>query len=236
VTLFSLDTSTRIGSMGLWRDGAVIGRPGADTRSHAERLPLEAEAFLAEHGCTFADIDRFVVVSGPGSFTGLRVGVAAVQGWAFALNRPVTTVGSLEALVEAMTPLSTEVAETTLIVPCLDGLRGEVFFGAWWQGTALRAADVGAPAQAIEVVQALLPAGATVAITGDGASRYGGLGRRRMAHVRITPDAGRGCRATRGAAGRRGDGAARGAAELRAAQRRRGRARSQAGRDPPLTR
>ena len=158
--------------MGLWRDGAVIGRPGADTRSHAERLPLEAEAFLAEHGCTFADIDRFVVVSGPGSFTGLRVGVAAVQGWAFALNRPVTTVGSLEALVEAMTPLSTEVAETTLIVPCLDGLRGEVFFGAWWQGTALRAADVGAPAQAIEVVQALLPAGATVAITGDGASRY----------------------------------------------------------------
>ena len=158
--------------MGLWRDGAVIGRPGADTRSHAERLPLEAEAFLAEHGCTFADIDRFVVVSGPGSFTGLRVGVAAVQGWAFALNRPVTTVGSLEALVEAMTPLSTEVAETTLIVPCLDGLRGEVFFGAWWQGTALRAADVGAPAQAIEVVRALLPAGATVAITGDGASRY----------------------------------------------------------------
>jgi tRNA A37 threonylcarbamoyladenosine modification protein TsaB len=65
--------------MALWRDGVVTSTSGTDPRSHAERLPLEAMEWLALHGAALDTIDVFVVVAGPGSFTGLRVGVACVR-------------------------------------------------------------------------------------------------------------------------------------------------------------
>lgn len=168
MTLFSLDTSTRTGSMALWRNGAAVGRAGADTRSHAERLPLEAVAFLADHGTTLADIDEFVVISGPGSFTGLRVGVAAVQGWAFAAGRQVAAVASLDALVVS---LGAALPPGVIAVPCLDGLRGEVFYGAWRGETMLLDAAVGAPSLAVVEVRAVA-GDAPVVVAGDGALRY----------------------------------------------------------------
>ena len=153
--------------MALWRDGAATGRPGADTRSHAERLPLEAMAFLSEHGCALAAIHRFVVVAGPGSFTGLRVGVAAVQGWAMATGRMVAAVPTLDALVHSLG----ETASEELIVSCLDGLRGEVFYGAWRGGHCVLPVTVGAPERAVADVSGVADV-ARVVIAGDGADRY----------------------------------------------------------------
>ena len=154
--------------MAIWRDGAGTGRAGADPRSHAERLPLEAVAFLAEHGLTLPEIDTFVVVAGPGSFTGLRVGVAAVQGWAMALGRPVATVPTLDALFRSM---PSDVEAGTVLVPCIDGLRGEVFFSAWRDGIDLTGPQVGPAAELTATVVALAPAGRVVA-AGDGAMKY----------------------------------------------------------------
>ena len=176
--------------MALWQDGSASGTEGTDTRSHAERLPMEAVTWLAGRGLTLADIEVFVVVAGPGSFTGLRVGIAAVQGWAFATGRNVVTVPTLDALVASLPKLDALVASLpkrdalvasvpepsaidSVIVPCLDGLRGEVFYGAWQNGERLIDAAVGRPDAVVAAIRAVA-AGAAVVISGDGAVKYAG--------------------------------------------------------------
>jgi tRNA threonylcarbamoyladenosine biosynthesis protein TsaB len=176
VTFFSLDTSTRTGSMAIWRDGvsagiagdADISLPGRPPRSHAERQPLEAIAWLASRGLTLRDIDTFVVVAGPGSFTGLRVGIAAVQGWAFAMGRNVAAVPTLDAVVATV---DGHVPGTAIIVPCLDALRGEVFYGAWRAGVELVGAAVGRPADAVAAIAAAAQ-DTPVCVVGDAAQKY----------------------------------------------------------------
>ena len=95
----SLDTTTRSGSMALVEDGRVVAeQPGDRARTHAERLPGELLALLAAHDWPLSSIDLFAVASGPGSFTGLRIGIATIQGLAFVEGRPVAPVSALEAL------------------------------------------------------------------------------------------------------------------------------------------
>ncbi len=98
--ILALDTTTKRGSMALWRDGLVEERAGDASRSHAERLPGDLVALLADHGTRLGDIERYAVASGPGSFTGLRVGIAAVQGLALVHDRQVVPVSALELLAQ----------------------------------------------------------------------------------------------------------------------------------------
>lgn len=154
--------------MALWRDGIATGRVGADPRSHAERLPNEAIDLLAARGLTLKDVDTFIVLAGPGSFTGLRVGVSAVQGWAFATSRPVAAVPTLDALVRSVPAAA---RHGHVVVPCLDGLRGEVFYSAWRDGEPLIAPAVGRPEDVVAAVDALA-GGTAVVVAGDGAEKY----------------------------------------------------------------
>lgn len=124
--LLALDTTTAAGSLALWRDGLVEEQPGDAARSHAERLPGDLAALLARHGHTTRDVDRYAVASGPGSFTGLRVGIATVQGLALVGGRPVHAVGTLELLAhEAARGPEAEAGVT--IVSWMEAYRGEVF-------------------------------------------------------------------------------------------------------------
>ena len=90
VLILALDTTTRAGSVAVIRDdetlSVVEGDPG---RTHGERLPGEIEAALTAARTGMAAVDLLVVASGPGAFTGLRIGLAAVQG--IALGRGIAT-------------------------------------------------------------------------------------------------------------------------------------------------
>ena len=108
--------------------GRCEGRVGDTTRTHGERLPGEVLEWLAARGHTPADVDLFAVVTGPGSFTGLRVGIAAIQGFALAGNRPVVSVPTLDAMIATWLPSLS--SEGTVVVAWLDGQRGEVFASA----------------------------------------------------------------------------------------------------------
>ena len=100
--LLALETTTREGSVALLRDDDVVAaRPGDPALSHAERLPADFAAVLAVAGLAPSAIDLFAVATGPGGFTGLRIGLAAVQGLALSLDRPVAGVASLPALAWA---------------------------------------------------------------------------------------------------------------------------------------
>src|SRR5262245_39653029 len=123
--VLALDTTTRAGSVALIESDRVIDeRVGNDMRSHAERLPHYIHAIASAHGVALADIDLFAVASGPGSFTGLRIGIATIQGVALVAHRPVVAISALEALAQAV---SAELASGAVVGTWMDAYRGDVF-------------------------------------------------------------------------------------------------------------
>jgi len=97
----SLDTTTRDGSIALVADDRLVDeRRGDAARSPAERLPGVLVDMLREHDLAIGDVDVFGVAAGPGSFTGLRIGIATVQGLAIVERRPAIAVSALEALAQ----------------------------------------------------------------------------------------------------------------------------------------
>ena len=129
MVVLALETATRAGSYALWDDGVSHATSGDATRMHGQRLPGELLKWLATFNRTLLDVDLFAVVTGPGSFTGLRVGVAAIQGLAMTLGRLVVPIPTLEALASGWMTEATP-APGTLVGVCLDGQRGDVFYNA----------------------------------------------------------------------------------------------------------
>jgi tRNA threonylcarbamoyladenosine biosynthesis protein TsaB len=125
--ILALDTTTRGGSLALVRHGALLETfVGAAERTHATRLPGDILDCLARHGLVLADIDLYGVAAGPGSFTGLRIGIATVQGFAFAHGRPVVGVSALDALAEVSGPAPVD-QPRCLRAAWMDAQRGEVY-------------------------------------------------------------------------------------------------------------
>ena len=131
--IIALETATPAGSVALLRGGKIIAsRRGSSDRAHGERLPGEIIKILCMNGLALKDVERYAVAIGPGSFTGLRVGVATVQGLALARSVPIVGVSTLAAIAE-----SRRDAEAQVIAVWLDGLRRQVFGAAF-----LRLSDV----------------------------------------------------------------------------------------------
>jgi tRNA threonylcarbamoyladenosine biosynthesis protein TsaB len=123
VIILALDTTTRAGSVAVVRDDLVLALlPGDESRTHGERLPSEIALALDRAGVSREHIDLLAVAAGPGGFTGLRIGLAAVQGLAMTLNRPVAGVSALCALAAQVTN-----ADANFIAPWMDAQRGDVF-------------------------------------------------------------------------------------------------------------
>lgn len=168
--ILALDTTTRAGSVAVTRDDEVLAVVRGDgTRTHGERLPAEIERALSEAGIAPADLGLLVVASGPGAFTGLRIGLAAVQGLAMVLQVPVVGVSALDALAATVWP-SLRPLETRLFT-WMDAQRGEVF-GAEYVAVDRSLADpiVATPAAILDHLNRAA-AGAAV-FAGDGAVRY----------------------------------------------------------------
>lgn len=131
--VLALDTTTRQGSIAIYRDGRLAGELVGDrTRTHAERLPVDIERLLERHDLEPAGVEVFAVAAGPGSFTGLRVGIATIQGLAFGFGRPVVPVSSLDALGQVASGFDGErvaspLEKGSLAAAVMDGQRKEVF-------------------------------------------------------------------------------------------------------------
>src|SRR5436305_15166300 len=126
--VLALDTTTREGSVALVEDDRVVDeRRGDGSRTPAERLPSELADLAAAHGVAWADIDLFAVASGPGSFTGLRIGIATIQGLAFVNRRRVAPVSALDALAHIARDAANGTEEDVLVGVWMDAQRGDVF-------------------------------------------------------------------------------------------------------------
>lgn len=101
--ILALDSTTGTCSVALADDGRVLAsRSAAAERGQAEILMPMVEAVMAEAGLRFTDVARFAVTVGPGSFTGLRIGLAAARGMALASGRPLIGVTTFEAFAHGI--------------------------------------------------------------------------------------------------------------------------------------
>jgi tRNA threonylcarbamoyladenosine biosynthesis protein TsaB len=126
VKILGIETSTLTGSVALVADGRLLGETTLSVSvQHSERLMPAIEQLLQDAGVGPGDVDLFAVADGPGSFTGLRIGIAAAQGLALAHGRPVAGVSTLRGLAmnAALHPGP--------IVPVLNAYRGAVYFGVY---------------------------------------------------------------------------------------------------------
>lgn len=128
--LFALDTATEACSVALWLDGEVVEHFEVAGRDHTQRLPAMAQTLLAEAGLRWSQIDGLVCGVGPGSFAGVRIGVAYTQGLALAHGQPVVGVSSLAMLAQAA--VQSPGAERALVA--IDARMEEVYFAAYRRG------------------------------------------------------------------------------------------------------
>jgi tRNA threonylcarbamoyladenosine biosynthesis protein TsaB len=132
--VLALDTTTRAGSVALLDGERVVDeRAGDFTRTHAERLPGEITALVDAQHRTLADIELYAVASGPGSFTGLRIGIATIQGLALVHGRRIAAVSALDALGHLA---AADAAPGTIVGAWMDAHRREVFAALYQVGAA----------------------------------------------------------------------------------------------------
>jgi tRNA threonylcarbamoyladenosine biosynthesis protein TsaB len=126
VLILALDTSSPAGSVAVLQDDKVIGTVSTSTGEiYSSRMFRHLEFLLRELSLGFEAFDVFAVAAGPGSFTGLRVGLTAVKGWAEVYNKPIAAISGLEAV--AAQPRS----QYSTVVPVLDARRGQIYFGCY---------------------------------------------------------------------------------------------------------
>ena len=119
--ILAVETATLSGSLALTRGDEVIASASGDPAvSHSNTLLADLDKLLGETAFKLPDIDLFAVAAGPGSFTGLRIGIATVKALAATLDRPCAAVPTLQAVALAGGPSETSVA-------LLPAGRGEVF-------------------------------------------------------------------------------------------------------------
>lgn len=169
--ILALDAAAAACSVALWREGAVLAyRCSPMARGHAEALmPLVLEA-MASGGLEFADLDKIAVGVGPGSFTGIRIALAAARGIALAAGRPVVGIDGFNALAAA-TPAALLAGRSLLVV--IESKRRELF-GQYFDShrQALGEPLIAEPSELLK----LRPAGPLL-VAGDGA-----------AHLSLGPD------------------------------------------------
>lgn len=147
--ILALETGAKTASVAVIRDGAVMKTLFADgSRKHAETLIDTVDALLKECGLTLADMDAFAVDVGPGSFTGVRIGVTTANAFAFALKKPVLSVSSLDALKTAYGPF------TGTLCTLVDAGNANAYYAVYRDGETLHAADTAS----LEDILASLPA------------------------------------------------------------------------------
>ena len=179
--ILGLDTALAACSVAVTRDGRVLAAASEPMlRGHQERLAPMAQAVMAEAGLAFAELDRIGVSVGPGSFTGLRVGLAFAKGLGLALGKPCVGVGTLEALA-ASEP------GPGLTAAVIDAKRNQLYLQAFESGAALMAPDA-LPVETAAARLAELWRGGPLRLVGPGAALLAGIAPDAVVIERAAPD------------------------------------------------
>lgn len=166
-TILAIDTAGRAAQAGVFRGGRALAAECLPmVRGQAEHLLPLVERVMAAAGTEFSALGLVAVTVGPGSFTGLRVGLAAARGFEIALGCPLAGVSSLSAWAMGTRP---GLAADDRILVLLDSRRGGDAFAQVFDGTAAPLSDAAAasPAAALAEALAALPPRARLGVAGD---------------------------------------------------------------------
>ncbi|MFN7044011.1 MAG: tRNA (adenosine(37)-N6)-threonylcarbamoyltransferase complex dimerization subunit type 1 TsaB [Flavobacterium sp.] len=121
--ILNLETATKNCSVALAKEGKTIAckEIAEQNFSHAEKLHVFIEELLTENQLKFSDLNAIAVSQGPGSYTGLRIGVSSAKGFCYALNIPMIAIDTLQLLAKQIE------IEEGVIIPMIDARRMEVF-------------------------------------------------------------------------------------------------------------
>lgn len=127
--VLAIDTATPGGGLAILEDSRILGVVSMHVQeTYSSRLFRQLEFLLSETRLELRSMDLFAVAAGPGSFSGLRVGLTAVKGWAEVLAKPIASVSGLEAVAaQARGGLG-------LLAPVLDARRGQVYTALYRNG------------------------------------------------------------------------------------------------------
>ena len=150
--ILAFDTATDVATSALVDDGEVLG----ERDSRASTLLADVDALVRQAGAHPGDVTRLAVGIGPGSFTGIRIGLAVARGLALALDVAAAGVSTLDALA----------AGAAGAIPVIDAKRREVFVPGPRRTTAMRIASSKRPGRATPPTEAAPPAAASVRASG----------------------------------------------------------------------
>ncbi|MFC2098541.1 tRNA (adenosine(37)-N6)-threonylcarbamoyltransferase complex dimerization subunit type 1 TsaB [Bacteroidota bacterium] len=131
--ILNLDTSTQICSVAIASEGKLLGtRESHEDKSHSRQLSIFIQDLLTEHSINTSGLDAIAVSKGPGSYTGLRIGVSTAKGIAYGSNIPLIGIGTLEVLVSGALQNQEinnilEKQRSTVLCPMIDARRMEVY-------------------------------------------------------------------------------------------------------------
>lgn len=171
--VLAIETSTLAGGAALLDGDQLVGEYIVNARTtHSERLLSAIDRLLQDAGWTLGVLEGLAVAVGPGSFTGLRIGVSTVKGLAFSLKIPVAAVSTLEALAWVL-PFARDP-----VCPVLDARKGEVYTALFhWDGESLIRDWED---QALDPEELCRRLSGPVTFVGDGIARYGSLFKERL--------------------------------------------------------
>jgi tRNA threonylcarbamoyladenosine biosynthesis protein TsaB len=128
--ILNLETATTVCSVSLAKDGKLLAlKELNEDYTHAENLTIFIEDVLKQSNISLADVDAIAVSKGPGSYTGLRIGVSTAKGLCYSLNKPLVALNTLEHLASAVisNPTSEIQHPNSLYCPMIDARRMEVY-------------------------------------------------------------------------------------------------------------
>jgi tRNA threonylcarbamoyladenosine biosynthesis protein TsaB len=171
MTVLGIETATRVCGTALVRDGEVIAESHlAAPQIHSEKLLSLIDGLLRKAGIPVKELDGIACSTGPGSFTGLRIGLSVAKGLAYAADLPLAAVPTLEALA-LRAVRDGRLRHGGRILTVLDARRDEVFAALYsWNGTAL-VSVMPTSAVAVSVLLEQIVPGVPIALTGDGSAK-----------------------------------------------------------------
>jgi tRNA threonylcarbamoyladenosine biosynthesis protein TsaB len=177
--IINIDTSMERASVCLSKDGQSLGLlQSTEQKEHASFLHPAIQQLMQQCGYSMQETDAVAVTAGPGSYTGLRVGLSSAKGLCFALNKPLIMVGTLEMMAfAALQQLGETLSERDLLCPMIDARRMEVFTALY----DMTLQTVQAPcAMVLDGTSfAAYAAGQRIFFSGNGASKFGELSQHR---------------------------------------------------------
>ena len=186
MTILGIDTATRINSVAVVKDSVVLAEITADEGlTHSSRLANHVELVIQKSKTRLKDLSGIAISIGPGSFTGLRVGVSFAKALAFSSGLPIAGISTLDALALRMNGTSGKIMTAEgvsktydeLICPALDGKKNEVFFALYAKnGKNLLKLVQETNASAVSASEKILQfAAGTVIFQGDAFAKFGGV-------------------------------------------------------------